>query len=124
MAGTITIGTLSDGTNSGSATDAIKGSARAWVNFNGIGTVAIRASYNVSSITDNGTGQYNINFTNAMTDANYACASSAALSGGSGLDAQSHNTANRSTTYVYYQINDASGNSAEDTYWGQVTVFR
>ena len=44
---------------------------RAWVNFNGTGTVAIRASGNVSSITDGGTGQYTINFTNAMPDANY-----------------------------------------------------
>ena len=43
----------------------------AWVNFNGTGTVAIRASYNVSSITDNGTGDYTVNFTNALTDANY-----------------------------------------------------
>lgn len=46
--------------------------ARAWVNFNGSGTVAIRASGNVSSITDNGTGDYTVNFTTAMTDANYA----------------------------------------------------
>jgi hypothetical protein len=45
---------------------------RAWVNFNGTGTVAIRASFNVSSITDNNTGDYTINFTNAMPDANYA----------------------------------------------------
>lgn len=46
-------------------------SARAWVNFNGTGTVAIRASGNVSSITDNGTGTYTVNFTNAMSDINY-----------------------------------------------------
>jgi hypothetical protein len=45
--------------------------ARAWVNFNGTGTVAIRASGNVSSITDNGTGDYTVNFTTAMPDANY-----------------------------------------------------
>jgi hypothetical protein len=45
---------------------------RAWVNFNGTGTVAIRASGNVSSITDNGTGDYTVNFTTAMPDANYA----------------------------------------------------
>jgi hypothetical protein len=45
---------------------------RAWVNFNGTGTVAIRASFNVSSITDNGTGDYTVNFTTAMADANYA----------------------------------------------------
>ena len=50
----------------------VQGSAKAWVNFNGTGTVAIRASYNVSSITDNGTGDYTVNFTNAMPDANYA----------------------------------------------------
>jgi hypothetical protein len=46
--------------------------ALAWVNFNGTGTVAIRSSYNVSSITDNGTGQYTVNFATALSDANYA----------------------------------------------------
>jgi hypothetical protein len=46
--------------------------ARAWVNFNGTGTVAINASGNVTSITDNGTGDYTVNFTTAMSDANYA----------------------------------------------------
>ena len=44
---------------------------RAWVNFNGTGTVAIRASFNVSSITDNNTGDYTVNFSNALSDANY-----------------------------------------------------
>lgn len=58
-----------DGAQSGSAP--IYG-ARAWVNFNGTGTVAIRASANVSSITDNGTGQYTVNFTTAMPDADYS----------------------------------------------------
>lgn len=45
---------------------------RAWVNFNGTGTVAIRASGNVSSITDNGVGDYTVNFATAMPDANYS----------------------------------------------------
>jgi len=45
---------------------------RAWVNFNGTGTVAIRASGNVSSITDVGTGNYTVNFTTAMPDTNFA----------------------------------------------------
>jgi len=77
MAGTLTSGTvvtttLSDGTNSTSSTNPILGSAKAWVNFNGTGTVAIRSSYNVSSITDNGTGDYTINFINAMPNANYS----------------------------------------------------
>lgn len=51
--------------------------SRAWVNFNGTGTVAIRASGNVASITDNGTGNYTVNFATAMPDANYAMTSSA-----------------------------------------------
>jgi hypothetical protein len=57
-------------------------SARAWVNFNGTGTVAIRASGNVSSITDNGTGDYTVNFTTAMPDADYC--SNLTVSGNSG----------------------------------------
>jgi hypothetical protein len=44
----------------------MSGAAKAWVNFNGTGTVAIRASFNVTSITDNGTGDYTVNFTMAM----------------------------------------------------------
>ena len=65
---------ITNGTDSITVEGAVKGSAKAWVNFNGTGTVAIRASYNVSSITDNGTGQYTVNFTTAMPDANYAVA--------------------------------------------------
>jgi hypothetical protein len=54
---------------------------RAWVNFNGTGTPSIRADFNVSSITDNGTGDYTINFTTAMPDANYSVSGS---TGGTG----------------------------------------
>ena len=59
-------------TNPSGGQPTIDGLAKAWVNFNGTGTVAIRASLNVSSITDNGTGLYTVNFTTAMPDANYA----------------------------------------------------
>ena len=45
---------------------------RAWVNFNGAGTVAIRADFNVNTITDRATGKYQVNMTNALTDTNYA----------------------------------------------------
>jgi hypothetical protein len=72
--------------NSGYGSDAVAYGCRAWVNFNGAGTVAIRASGNVSSITDNGgTGDYTINFTTAMPDANYAVTS--AGSGAFGVNA-------------------------------------
>ena len=56
-------------------------SCRAWVNFNGTSTVAIRESGNVSSITDNGTGYYTVNFTTAMPDANYSAVASCFQSG-------------------------------------------
>lgn len=55
---------------------------RAWVNFNGTGTVAIRASGNVSSITDNGTGIYTINFTSALVDVNYCAVHSSRTDSG------------------------------------------
>lgn len=57
--------------NSGYGSVATAYGCRAWVNFNGTGTVAIRASGNVTSITDNGVGDYTVNFTNAMPDTNY-----------------------------------------------------
>ena len=58
--------------NPSTTIDGINYSCRAWVNFNGTGTVAIRASGNVTSITDNGVGDYTVNFTTAMSDANYS----------------------------------------------------
>jgi hypothetical protein len=54
------------------ASRAVSGVAAAWVNFNGTGTVAARDSVNVSSLTDNGTGYYTVNFSNSMANATYA----------------------------------------------------
>lgn len=62
------------GGNSSTSAEIYSGRAKAWVNFNGSGTVAIRAQFNVSSITDNGTGDYTINFANALADADYTYA--------------------------------------------------
>ena len=81
--------------NSGYGSVATAYGCRAWVNFNGTGTVAIRASGNVSSITDIGVGDYTVNFTNAMPDANYAFAGSAAA-----------NYANNLTLYIGQDSND------------------
>lgn len=60
------------GGNSLTTAQIYNGAAKAWVNFNGTGTVAIRASFNVTSITDNNTGDYTVNFTTALADANFA----------------------------------------------------
>lgn len=67
----VTTLTDSAGNNASTPAEITSGRAKAWVNFNGTGTVAISASYNVSSITDNGTGDYTVNFTTAISDANY-----------------------------------------------------
>jgi hypothetical protein len=69
--------------NSGYGSSAVAYGCRAWVHFDGTGTPAIRASGNVSSITDNGTGDYTVNFTTAMPDANYAVAGAARFAGSS-----------------------------------------
>jgi hypothetical protein len=68
--------------NSGYGSVATAYGCRAWVNFNGTGTVAIRASGNVTSITDNGTGDYTVNLTTAMPDANYSTTASPGDNGG------------------------------------------
>lgn len=77
----ITVGgttiTFNDGTVQSSAAIGVK----AWVNFNGVTTATIRASYNVSSVTRNGTGDYTVNFTTAMPDTNY-CFTASGSSGG------------------------------------------
>jgi hypothetical protein len=68
--------------NSGYGSAATAYGCRAWVNFNGTGTVAIRASGNVSSITDGGAGEYSVNFTTAMPDANYSIVGTCGAAGG------------------------------------------
>lgn len=85
---------------------------RAWVNFNGTGTVAIRASFNVSSITDNGTGDYTINYTNAMPDANYNIVLTGARQNGSYNSSAVINNTNSlyttsATRITVTQLNDA-----------------
>lgn len=129
MAGTIVASTLSDGTNSTSTTNCIQGSAKAWVNFNGTGTVAIRASYNVSSITDNGTGLYTVNFTNALADANYSVVGVASpiYSGGSSyvnLFSNSSTTETAPTTSAFtLRCGYSTSGVAEDLKYVCVSVF-
>lgn len=75
---TLRVSNIQDTSGGNTSTPAAiaNGIAKAWVNFNGTGTVAIQASYNVSSITDNGVGQYVANFTTAMADTGYSAVAS------------------------------------------------
>ena len=73
MAGKIVADTLEHSTAGSIATNyVVEGSAKAWVNFDGTGTVATRDSLNTSGLVDNGTGQYSFTLTNAMSDTSYA----------------------------------------------------
>ena len=94
---------------------------KAWVNFDGTGTVAIRASYNVSSITDLGVGIYRVNFTTALVDANYAILltmTPSVSNAGSDTFADFGNT----TTAV--EIRHYEANVLRDSGWVSVAIFR
>jgi hypothetical protein len=104
---------------------------RAWVNFNGTGTVAIRASGNVTSITDNGTGDYTVNFTTAMPDANYSVAASAGPVGNSSathiadLTVGGPGTGTAPTTTAVRVIAfSIPHNVGADALYANVTIFR
>ena len=64
-------------TSGGAVTLTQQSAAKAWVNFNGTGTIAVRDSLNNSSLTDNGTGDYTVTMSNAMANANYGMSSTA-----------------------------------------------
>jgi hypothetical protein len=107
--------------NSGYGSAATAYGCRAWVNFNGTGTVAIRGSGNVTSITDNGTGDYTVNLTTAMPDVNYAftqhisCASTGAVN--DGCDLQSIATGS-------FRILCGNGGTALDANYAMFSIFR
>jgi hypothetical protein len=118
MAGTLTISTLSDGTNSTSSTNCIQGSAKAWARFNGT-AATINASYNVSSITKIGTGDYQLNFTNAFADANY----SLNVNGTYGACLRWNTTAPTTTAAQVTTFNTTTSSNLDTTYVC-VSVFR
>ena len=98
---------------------------RAWVNFNGTGTVAIRGSGNVSSITDNGTGDYTVNFTTAMPDANYSVVTSYAAdnTGASSLNDGECSPFNYATSSVKVQTIKGDGVKI-DSLFANIAIFR
>ena len=96
---------------------------RAWVNFNGTGTVAIRAQFNVSSITDNGTGDYTVNFTTAMPDADYAVVCLSTQASGNVPVNTSINTS-RTSSASLVQIATSQGATRLDTTLAHFAIFR
>jgi hypothetical protein len=97
---------------------------KAWVNFNGTGTVAIRASYNVSSITDNGVGDYTVNFTSALADANYAAIATSTNTGVSfGAYATGYESV-RARSASSWSFWSGSSAALQDTAYNNVAIFR
>ena len=101
---------------------------RAWVNFNGTGTVAIRGSGNVTSITDGGTGRYTVNLTAALPDANYQACTQATNGTGIGVDDQRCFTSTPSGSYATgsFQVGvvNSSANAFQDASVVNVSIFR
>lgn len=111
--------------NSGYGSYATGYVARAWVDFNGQSTVTIRASGNVSSITDHGTGDYTVNFSTTLTDQNFALAGSAGSKDFDGVDNGVVCLANRSSSTVrIYTRNVQSSGSTTDYDAVNVAIFR
>ena len=119
---TIKTETLSTPSNATVPVDTVvNGTAKAWVNFNGDGVVAIRRAFNVSSITDGGTGVFTPNFTTAMSDSNYAVSGTSGQGTTSSVvnlsvdtGASSANEAVlKTTTEVQFRCRSSGGNGAD-----------
>ena len=102
---------------------------RAWVNFNGTGTVAIRQSFNVSSITDNGAGDYTVNFTNALADADYSSFASVSFGSG-GYNFPMVNTNSSAlitaptTSSMRFVVLNYNATAWSDPTYAQIAIFR
>lgn len=124
MAGKIIAGTISDGTNESPVTDVVKGSARAWINFNGQGTVSIREDYNVDVLTDLGTGKYSITFINPMPTINYtvaACVADDNTSARFGYESGTSLSGRTTSSFTMYTAN--SGGTPLDASVATFTFF-
>ena len=120
MAGTIVSDTLQDGSgNSTATTNAIKGSAKAWVYFNGSGGITINASYNISSVVRNSTGDYTVNFSTAMPSANYAVC---AMPGSGGTVTGVIGTSSQTTSSYRFIYANTTGGTSDSSIAG-IAVF-
>ena len=122
---TLRVNNITD-TSGGDTNLNVPNTAKAWVNFNGSGTVAIRADFNVNTVGDNGTGDYTVNFTTALVDANY-CVSGTC----SGADTPANSVASLNTKLTggltttscrVYSTNNSS--AAVDRPFMAVAIFR
>lgn len=102
----------------------MSGAAKAWVNFNGTGTVAIRAAFNVTSITDVGVGVYTVNFTTPMQDVNYAAALAGSSNSTTVMTTYENAFSGRTTSSIGIATVASISGSTFDSGSVNVTIFR
>jgi hypothetical protein len=114
MASELRLTTLANnaGTESVDTTYVINGSVKAWVNLDGTGTIAMRDSFNMASVTDNGTGDYTYTMTNSMNNANYA----SVAAGGTGTTAGQYGRQGPGTQYADVTTSSWTAECASNTY--------
>ena len=112
---TLKVNTLQDasGGNASTTEQISEGRVKAWVNFNGTGTVAIRDSFNISSITDVNTGTYTANFSSAFANVNYTAVISCGHSGNSSVPRGFETVYNYQTGSVKFDCRGESGNETD-----------
>ena len=122
---TLKVATIQDtsGNNSSTPNEVAQGRAKAWVNFDGTGSVSIDDSFNVSSITDNSTGNYTINFTNAMSNAEYAVTGSVETTNATSVVVTTFGTSGNSRTTSSVRVAASYSNTIVDAVECSVIVF-
>tara|TARA_R100000278_G_scaffold102227_1_gene78714 strand:+ start:81 stop:470 length:390 start_codon:yes stop_codon:yes gene_type:complete len=124
---TLKVNTIQDssGSNASTTEQINQGRAKAWCNFNGTGTPAIRDSFNISSLTDNATGDFTLNFSNAFSNTNYC------LAGTSGPNSEyigNHlnsggTTENYTTSSCRFTIKHVYNNNLSDAEFNEVMIL-
>ena len=109
MTSVLNVDTIADKAGTGPVGLTKQSAAKMWCNMNGTGTIAINGSFNVSSLDDNGTGLYDMNYTNSMSDGNY--------SGQVNIQNASPQLQTTNASYLYVQSKDASGTLVDSLVW-------
>jgi hypothetical protein len=108
--------TISDAAGTGPVTLTKQSAAKAWVNFNGTGTIAARDSFNLSSLTDNSTGNYTVNFTSSFNAGDYSAPTTATNGTGIGVDDQRRFVSMPSGSILAASLQLATVNPADNAF--------
>ena len=119
---TLEVSNLNDGTTTVATTYVTNGSAKSWVGMDGTGTISIRDSLNVASLTDNGTGVYAVNISSSMANANYAVAIGAKDNdyGSKNFTGKQSNSTQTTSLYSLFSYNGSNAYQDNENYMATV----